>query len=362
MSKKEKAEEMETPEKSAQQKAAVDNPEPHNRGLFEFLVDVFESGFPQKICVATAFGPGGKRTGPIVRELPFKPGREKPNVEDLVVMSNDFMRIAQDDCNDLDDGPQSYAVMAYDLARSPGPYARKVLRLYPAGNHQEKAILRGDDLDDQTLSNKLLLGLLESERRDKRWLMEQFGHMVSGVLERDAARIEALEESKDHDHERQMKLVQATEQMLNQAEDRRSRAERAQIWNDAIKDGISVIKGTLAPAVAVYISKGKVGIVEGLKEFFDGLTEEVRTKLIGVWQENKLVEKGVLEEDQVRHLVGILEGQVDPRTIADFVGALQPHQLQAAAGILTFTQIQTLQALAKAASDVQSRDEEKAAS
>ena len=59
------------------------------------------------------------------------------------------------------------------------------------------------------MSTKLLLGLLTDERKDKRWMLEQCMGVLSGVAERDTARIAALEKIADDSFDKAARFLEA---------------------------------------------------------------------------------------------------------------------------------------------------------
>lgn len=363
------SDETETEEKSSKHRrnmraeADIDR-EPINKVIFKFLVRLFEQGFPQKLTLHVVFGPGGKRVGPPIEEFPIKTDK-KPNHDDLIALANEILQEAQDDCDGLDK-ETSYGVFPHDTLRSDRPYSRRTFKCYPTGTSQKVAEARGDivyeDEEGGGPSTKLLMSILGDERRDKRWMMEMLANIMSGSAERDAARIEQLEEQNTSNWDRSVKYISATETMLSQAEDRKARAARQEMYNDLLREGFDMLRTTVVPAIAAYASKGKVGISQGVKAFIDGLSEEAEEALFGKWEKGECVVAGVLDAQQVQHAIGIAEGRIDPKTVTAFVDGIRPDQQMAVQGlvergVIKFTQVQALMALAKAARDISDKEE-----
>jgi hypothetical protein len=212
-----------------------------------------------------------------------------------------------------------------------------------------------DDEEGGVLSTKLMLQLLDQERRDKRWMMEQVATLFSGVTERDAARIERLEQSQDEVFERSVKYLAATEQMLNQADDRKARAETVKVHNEMKKEAWEWIKG-FGPVLQTYLSKGQHGIVEGLESFVRSLGDELEQKLMGQWKDGACVTPGILDEDQVKFIAGIIERKIDPKRLPEMAATLRPEQLMAAQEVLGQQKVMALGALFRAATDVANKD------
>lgn len=339
-----------TPRASAQIK-----PEVNLEGVLVWLIDLFEEGHPQRVALHAVFGPQGKRKGPLIKEFAFK-ATDDPNHEDLVELTNKIERLAQEQC-EVFGKKSNYGVFAYDTLRSSDFYDSKAFNLRPKHDSQQLAEERGETLydDDEegggNISTKLLLQILDGERRDKRWMMELAMNVLSGAAQRDAERIHSLEEGMDGIYDRSVKYIAATEAMLNQAADRKARADRSEMVNEALREGIDMLKKTLVPAVAVYLSKGKVGVVQRLREILDELAEDTKRRLFG--------DGGVFDEDQSRIVLAIADGDEDPRRLIEFVQSIRPEQAQTVMQeeLLSMQQIQSLQALAKAVSDVVEREQ-----
>lgn len=331
-------------------------PEPKNESLFRFLIDLFETGFPEKLVLCACYGPAGKRLGPQVREIVFKPN-EKPKNEELVTISNLLLALAQEDC-DVIGKPTRYVVLAYDLMRSDVYYSRKMIGAYPSGGQMtaEDRDGEGDDEEGGVMSTKLVMQLLDSERKDKRWLMEHHANVVTGVVEHLSSRLTALEKQQNDMFDRSLKYMAATEEMLDRSQERKVKAERAQMVNEAVRDGLGMLK-SLVPGINAYLSKGKT-IPDDLKAFIQSLADDVKTALFGKWDNGALVEKGILDVEQINLLIGVAERQVEPARLAEFAASLRPEQMAQASSVLTPNQIQALVAMAKAASDTQAKTEE----
>lgn len=324
--------------------------EPKVEPLFQFLVDLFETGFPEKVILYAVYGPTGKRLGPQLKDHGFKANDAKPKTEALVVLTNTLVKLAQEDCDVLN-VPTKYGVLAFDIARGPKAYARKLMALRPSGTSQVLAEARGEDFDDDDggeggmISTKLMLELLASERRDKRWLHESHAHMVSGMFEMLSQRVESqderLESMVEGIYDRSVKYITATEAALSLAQERTIKADRAKMMNDVIKEGVGMLKN-LAPAVKHYLTKGKMGVADGLKDFVDGLSDEVSDKLLGKWKDGACLEPGILDVEQVQFISGIIKGSIEPKRMTEFMASLRQDQMEKAQEVLTPSQIQGL--------------------
>lgn len=311
--------------------AAEISAEPKDEGLFRFLIDLFQNGFPQKLILATVHGPSGQRIGQPVKEYAYRPNDAKPDHEMQIERANDILREAQQDCDGLGK-KMRYGVFAFDLAKGATFYSRYLMRLSPSGASQEKFETGNgfDDEDNGVLPTRLLISLLDSERRDKRWMMEQFSNVISGIMERDSERIAQLEEMQNGMFERSQRYIAATEEALSRADDRKLRHEREQMKTEMMKQGFALLMD-FVPVAKVYLTKGKVGVAEGVKRFVDSLSEEEQARVFGIWdaQTRERKAEGILSLDQCNFVLGIINGQIDPSRMPEFVATLEPQQFQA---------------------------------
>jgi hypothetical protein len=186
---------------------------------------------------------------------------------------------------------------------------------------------------------------------DSRWQKEQFSEAISGVMK---LQNEIIRQQADtiarQDAERRAWIL-ASEEALSKKQEREIAADWAKFKQKSIEEGVLMLKGIM-PAVQIYLSKGKVGIAEGLKSFIEGLSSEAELALFGKWEGGICQKSGILDQDQIKMLVGIAEGKIDPKHVTEVVSGFRAEQLQAASQVLRPDQIQTLGALAKAAHDV----------
>src|SRR4051812_49192293 len=87
--------------RQAPREAAMIDPIPQSMPLFNFLLDLIESGFPERIALHACSGASGTRLSPVIKEITFKPSVPKPKREELITMSNGLIQAAQNDCDVL---------------------------------------------------------------------------------------------------------------------------------------------------------------------------------------------------------------------------------------------------------------------
>ncbi len=303
---------------------------------------------PERIVLHPVFGPGGIDKGPpIGTSAEWKPMQSPlPANEHLVQLANRFIADAQRDCN-ANGKKQKYALFAYSTLKGAEPISRYLFERTPKAREFLTDTRAASD-DDDTHRDRLLSSALSHNR----WLVEQQTEAMSGVmrLQQEIIQQQAATIARQ-DAERRAWMI-AAEEALSKKHEREMATEWHKFKLAGFAEGVQMLKG-LVPALSIYLSKGKIGIVEGLKAFIDSLTDEVRSKLFGKWNETGRIEAGILTDEQCSLLDGILNNQIDPKRITEFMSSLQPDQLMQAQQILTPAQIQSLAGLAKAASEVQ---------
>lgn len=120
---------MERPNRSSRDKVQV-TPDPARPDLFEFLEKHFEGSDqkPEKIELRQAFGPGGGKYRTVVVQKDFKANAPKPPREQLVALSNEFLDLAQRNCDELGK-PQKYAVLMKHHGKSNDYYGAFLISL-----------------------------------------------------------------------------------------------------------------------------------------------------------------------------------------------------------------------------------------
>lgn len=301
-----------------------------------------------KIVLCAAHGNLGMRQGPVIREWSFAP-REKPAREKLIEMSNACLQLAEADCDALG-RPTRYVVLAYDLARSDRAIGRVLIRLNPSGTTTALADERGGGFEDEEgngLTAKLLLGLLEAERRDKRWTMELAMNAISGAMERDAERIERMEQIVDGSWQKQTEMMKATEAMLNQAADREAK-ERWARWKQekidyAIEKSLAIGELLLPPMLKKVLPPPPPG-ANPVRDFLETVTEEQGARAFGTFDTNQTrLTDGVFTDEQLQLFMSIAKSDaIDDAAAGRLIASIKPEQVAKCREIFEFQQIAVL--------------------
>lgn len=317
--------------------------------------------FPGRVALFPVFGSGGRDTGKQVDEKIWKPmSSAVPSREELVELANVFLGKAQRECNALKHA-QKYALFAYSNLKGASPYTRYLFNLSPTGKEYKEGQTPGASDDEDTHRDRFLSTALAHQR----WNQEQTNEVTGGVMK---LQQEIIREQRDWirqmEADRRQWII-TTEEALDRKEERAARAERAKITNTAILEGIGVVKSLMPPVIA-YLTKGKSGLLEGVKQFVDGLNEQQANELLGMISSDggSIASPGILTEQQVFLIRDIIKGVADPKRIADLIPgrtslSLEMEQIQRASQILSEAQLGGLMALVDAAKKAMESEERK---
>lgn len=302
--------------------------------LFEFLDGLWlergrEEGWPQRV-VLHSIRNAGATLGPQIREVNFS-YKSRPDKEALVELSNMLLRLAQLEADSLAK-PQVFAVVAYDDARGDHYYARCVLRLRPSGINAAVYDERGAAEDEEEGRAKLLERLLEEERRHSRWALEMAMNVASGALENSNARIDRMEQIVDGSWKRQTEMMKATEEMLNQAADRKAKTEWARWKQEKITLGLDkafALAEHLLPALAAKHLASVVMEPNPVRTFLETLNEEEGTIAFGKIVDGQRVAPGFFSVAQGDLFLAIAKSaKVEDAQVMELVSSITPEQME----------------------------------
>jgi hypothetical protein len=302
--------------------------------------------FPERIMLRPWLDKKGLSVGPSMKQKEWKPTKsEVPTREQLVQIANEFVGAAQQKCN-VQQRQQTFGLYAYSNLKGPDSYEQYSFTLDPKmkeyGEKGGPAVPASDDED--THRDRLLSTSLQHAR----WQQEQFAEAMGGIVKA------LLKDKNEQRAEIQMlyaerrQLILAQEEALDRSSERKIKEARAEMINGILGDAAKTVRGLL-PGVVSYMTKGKVGIAEGLRQFIDELTEQKKIALFGIWKDGARVKPGILSEEQMKLLAGIAEGSVEATRISDFTMSLTPEQLGRASEVLSGAEIQALLVLSKSA-------------
>jgi hypothetical protein len=298
---------------------------------------------PASIMMRPVYGRGATEIGPPIDQEDWKPTMSPvPSREKLVELANRFYGKAKQHCSAV--GSRSrYGLFAYSHLKGPNAYNVHLFVVFPGPKeYSEKEVGPATD-DEDTNKDRFTRDLMAHTR----WMTEQQTEAMAGVakLQQDIIRQQA-ETIARQDSERRAWIL-ASEEALSRKQEREIAAEQAKLKATIFTDMWNNVKGFL-PAIAAYATKGKVGVVEGLKQFMDTLSEEVAIALFGKWENGKRITPGILDEDQCKLLSQLADGVIEPVHMSDFITGLRVDQMMEAQRVLSPEQVRSLVALGQA--------------
>jgi hypothetical protein len=289
--------------------------------------------FPHSIQLKIA-GRGGADQGQTIEQNDFRPmSSALPSRDRLVEMANHFVSKAQQDANALGHS-QRYGLFVYSPLKGAGAYSRFLFNV-DGGAHRD-----APSDDEDTHRDRFLTGM----SAHMRWMTEHYTEAVGGVMsmQRDIIRQQQLTIAQMETDRREW--IKVSEEALSRKDERERANEWAAFKMDALREGFEMLR-PLVPVVQAYLTKGKTGLLEGLKKFLDSLSGEQRIKLFGADDGSE----GILGSEQRMLILQIADGNEDPKRLAEFATSLTPEQISAAQEVLTASQAQQLYGLASAA-------------
>ncbi len=334
-------------------------PEPADAELLQFLLEQFslqpraaEPGipnsapdrYPEKIKVCAVFGVAGRDHGPqlILRE--WKPMQQAlPTRESLVIFCNEILAKCAHDSTVLGKR-QRYGVFAYSNLKGPEAYERHLISCVPGPQEYSERNPAPDEDEASTAKDRHL----EMSLAHTRYMFETTMEAIGAVMSRQDATIESQQRVIVESYRSHGETIKLQEELLDRRAERDLKVAKAALQQRLLEQGVGMLQ-MLAPPVIAYLTKGKAGVPEALKQFLESLSEEQSAKLLGGFDANGApLGTGLLSVDQVNLLGAMARGEVPVSRVSDFMASLTPTQLMGAQQILNPAQLAGLAALADA--------------
>lgn len=303
-------------------------PIPGDLELFTFLDGLFagQQDFPEKIEVRVVRGKDFATMGPMVKQHVWPAGKPKPNREDLVKLSNEFVHLMQRDA-DVKRKEAVYHVAAIHFSRSPDPYERYLKRMKPGMTYRNGE--NGDEnIDDEDEKQS------ELEKRHSTQIMRHheqlfglYGTALENLIDRQDRVVERTLKRNDQLEERNERLANMLERALDHNAERQDRLEWSKLKTRGAEKLLDMSLAVAPPLLGALIgdktvkSNGTGDSIEAytlrtfLKPVSEGgqLTEEQSNAAFGVWTDGstkQCVKPGVMSPPQVTILVQVALGQM----------------------------------------------------
>lgn len=287
---------MERPDRHARDRTQV-NPDPARPDFFEFLEKLFDGSDqkPEKLELRQAFGPGARKYGTTIVVKDYKANAPKPSREQLVSLSNEFVNLAQQNCDAIGKA-HKYVVLAKHFAKSDTYYAAWILALRPKQRPGDEHEADADDDEETSRDQKhrdsflaYTLDTLKESNENRRWEQDQFSTAIGHLFERYEHIIEKSFSRIEHLEARYLDFFKAAEEALSKKQDRDLAAEREKFKMGLMQSGFDFLK-QMAP-VAVNQLTGKQTIPTektaesiAVHSFLEGLSEQQGVALFGPFE------------------------------------------------------------------------------
>lgn len=291
-------------DRSPKEKVQVE-PQPKNPALVGWLEGLFygPGDYPQRVEVRTMHG---NRLGDLVKQVIYPPNmvdpadrgesdekpesgkvsekrKAKPNREELVELSHDIIRRVQIDADARHPGKSVvYYVLASHDARDPQPYERYPLRVKGA-ELQEPSDESAEDIDGdiesmkgvKSLQKAFLLGMIQNQK-----MFDMLGAMIEGTVDRQDRTIARLEEQVVARDTQIMRNHEVVARAMDIGSERKMREQTHELRMDAIKRGMNVFEGIVAPQLLPALFGNKGGNGQGIQESPESLTLKAFLKTV----------------------------------------------------------------------------------
>lgn len=338
-------------------------PEPTRPDLFEFIEQHFEgsAAMPQYVELRQAYGPGGRNySQTAIFQKEYKPNAAKPSRSDMVDLSNKFIALAQQNCNELGK-PHGYGVLFKSFIKSDAYYGVYYMKLRPTqpGNYDPLSPEDDEDIpsDGRRRDGLLQYGIdhIKQSDENERWRQDQFSSAMGDILAKYqdlATQVmqHNLEMQKEH-----RELFKIADEALSRKAERELAAEMQKFKIGMLQDGFQFLR-QLAPVAINQLTGKKTVPTEqspesiAVQTFLEGLTDVQSQTLFGELNEDKTALKptGIFTPEQAAIFLSVAQCTA-PATELDRLlegdSAVTPAQIEKAQSVVSSQQFLPLVAL-----------------
>lgn len=305
-------------------------PDPHDSGLTIWIDRLFLGDErADSLKVLRVFGKREVDPSPVATHL-FKLG-EKPSKTDIVSASNELWEAMQNDANATRTA-MLFEVCAFNSNKGAGAYEVRRVRIEPVKVFVEGwngGDGEGDDGEIPGFNDHFRKRAVDAWKHAEGYVDKAIS-TLGGIVHVQAKQLEDRDRMiRDLLNENQQARQQANEAQ-NNALDRELVREEKKFWLETKRYGRDMLGNFLLPE-AMKIGKKMLGDgkdetpsssgngktqmtseAEAIARTIAGMTPEDRSKVFGDWTDDGVCKKtGILTEDQVRILIGVMNGE-DP--------------------------------------------------
>jgi hypothetical protein len=350
------------------------NPSPADLALFTFLDKLFGmDDKPEKIELRQAFGPGLRKYGRALTQKEWKPSAPKATREQLVAIANEFIDLAQNDCNAIGKR-HGYVVAAKHYAKADIFYATYPFVRMPTQsaaedydpndpNHDADVppdIVRRDQLIQDVLAHVRENDEHERFRQDQHAksmqdLIANYQTLAQQLMQMDIEKnrliSEQLKENRD--------LFKVAQEAMSQEAERQLAIEKQKFHMALAGDALQFLKAVVPLAIThrqqSQLTNGQPQpdgpSAEGvaIRAFLEGLTQQQGELLFGKLIEDadgpKLAPGGIFSVDQAAIFAGVGHKNMSPTALDQLIEgplAITLEQLGKAQEVMTAQQYMPL--------------------
>lgn len=260
------------------------------------------------------------------------PGKlRKPTKAQIVALSNEFLRLAQVDC-DQSGKSTVYGVFAWHMAVGADPYASRIIRCRPSGRYAKE----GATEDDEDLP---------IEKRFSLQSMKHLENMISllaagfdGIMDRQDRLNESLMRDNERLRARNNEQQDIMEKLRSNEVEREDRRLMAKLKEEGLRRGLDLASVVIPPLVNQLVGKPVVPAenleIITLREFFKitgqggKFTQEQALAMFGNWDDSvdppRCLQPGILTKDQANLIIGIVQGELSPDELDKLIAPDSP--------------------------------------
>ena len=354
----------------------VVTPQPSRPAFFEWVEDKFKGreSRPRFFELRVAYGPQSAHYRPeVLHQKEFKPNVKEPERDEMVELSNKFMSIAQENCNEVG-RPTKYVVHAINHMKSAAPYGGYLMALRPmmgvhdgGGADGSGSANEEDILSDGMHKNNLLVHSLdhmkasdEHARFMQDGLQKSTGSIISVLM---ATNTELRAENAALKG-MQLEYFKAIQEAHNTQQDREMKQATHNMKMAVAERGVGLLL-QMIPVVAKTLEGRKNGAASlpasdtitaspesiAIEQFIHGMSNEQKIALFGHFtpEPDQKHVPGILTASQVKLFADVAELRVPPTVLELLLPegalALTGEQLAAAQTVVSMDQLMPLYAM-----------------
>lgn len=313
----------------------VVTPQPSRQSFFDWIEDKFNGreAMPRYFELKVAANQSGTQYRPdTLHQKEFKPNIKKPEREEMVELSNKFVAVAQEHCNEVG-RPQGYVVLAINHIKGAHPYGVYFMKLRPTQFQGLSHLDTGSGSDEEILSDGMHRDLLLRHSLEHQKANDEHARFMQDGLQRSTASIlqlqqEIIRELRLENNAlkgQQLDWYKAVQSAHDTTLEREMKAAQNKVKMEIIERGAGLLL-QMVPVVAKTLERNKNGgaLPENgslvgpspesvaIEQFVRTLSEAQKVALFGQFDQVGNHVPGIFTSEQVRVFADVGELKVPP--------------------------------------------------